>query len=509
MKLSYKVGIARKRQTNPWFGQGSSLAYTVDGEQGKALALTRGFRYTFSVEADGYPFYLSTSELGAGEGDVTGGRATERGVLSFLVTKEMPETLYYQCTTQVYMGGSVSVVPHTSIHLAPFLSGLYAPIALTQAPGDDTVYVADQVGVVYGIQSTRSDVVQARMVLDIRDRLPRLDPSYEERGLLDVAFPPDHRDRKSAEYRRVYVTYSGRVGGLEGSRVGGLGGSRVGGQGVGVGASPRGEPYETRLSRFSVGEGGVVDPSTEEVLLRVGPLTWPHHLGGRLAFDRLGLLYMSVGDGGPQRDPEGKAQDLSALHGKVLRLDTDVRSGYVIPRDNPFRGEGQRAEIYAYGFRNVWGLSFDDQGRLFASDVGLDTVEEVDIVKRGGNYGWNALEGTVETGFGTGLVGSRPIPPVWEYTHEEMRGLMRDKRSGIAIIGGYYLPGYGYVLADYSGVLMRVDLDEPGNRWVLLESVSTEYKVHALGVASGRLYVLTTTSGGLKRGTGTVFQLQL
>jgi glucose/arabinose dehydrogenase len=492
--LSFRVGVERKRLSHPYYGQGSPLCFAVDGEQGRSLELVRGFRYEFVIDAPDHPFYLGTSEEGLGEGDLTGDRAVEVGRLSLLIDDAYPELCFYACALHAYMGGEVTVVPHHSLHLRPFVSGLTAPLAIAQPRGDAALYVADQVGVLYRVDARR----RVKSFLDLRDRLvDDLQVDYEERGLLSVAFHPNYTRRGRAGYGELYVTYSGRLD-QSGSR------------------SPRsGEtrPCETRVSRFRANKMGA-SLDGEEVLLRIGPLDWPHHVGGRLAFGPDGLLYVTVGDAGPQKDPLGHAQDLSVLFGKVLRLDVSGRErgederAYLVPGDNPFVGQaGARDEIWAYGFRNPWSISFDERGRCFVADVGLDTIEEVDLVVRGGNYGWNALEGTRVTGFGRLRRGSLPVPPIWEYGHDWLR-----KRLGIgdaiAVIGGYYVEGRGYVFGDYGGVLLRIDEDERKGQWTLVEEASIPYHVHALGQdRRGRLYVLTTKRGGLHEGEGVVYEL--
>jgi putative heme-binding domain-containing protein len=122
------------------------------------------------------------------------------------------------------------------------------------------------------------------------------------------------------------------------------------------------------------------------------------HSGGCLAFGRDGFLYLVMGDTGPHNDPNGHAQNLQLLLGKLLRIDVDHQengNGYAIPSDNPFRGRADaRPEIWAYGLRNPWRFSFDKlTGELWLADVGQDRVEEIDIVRGGENFGWNVYEG--------------------------------------------------------------------------------------------------------------------
>src|SRR5262249_33539886 len=148
----------------------------------------------------------------------------------------------------------------------------------------------------------------------------------------------------------------------------------------------------------------VADPQ-ENIILNI-PHPDDEHNGGMLQFGVDGFLYISVGDGGPGNDPSNRAQDLSSLLGKILRIDIDppegVNSPYVSPPSNPFYGAATiRNEIYAYGFRNPWRFSFDSVTQeLYVGDVGQDAVEELDVVEAGGNYGWRVFEGWYCTNLG-------------------------------------------------------------------------------------------------------------
>jgi len=220
-------------------------------------------------------------------------------------------------------------------------------------------------------------------------------------------------------------------------------------------------PRRTVIARYSVSANNPNQAlnDSELILLEVDQ-PFANHNGGQLAFGADGYLYIGLGDGGSGGDPLGNGQNRSSLLGKILRIDVDSPSqgrNYSIPSDNPYIGNnlGYREEIYAYGFRNPWRFSFDQQtGRLWVADVGQDTEEEIDIVEKGKNYGWNIMEGTLTYSAGSqeGLE-----LPVWEYNHAE----------GIAVIGGYMYRGSilqglytKYIYGDYgSGKVWALQYD--------------------------------------------------
>jgi len=156
-----------------------------------------------------------------------------------------------------------------------------------------------------------------------------------------------------------------------------------------------------------------------------------NHNGGQIAFGPDGLLYVGLGDGGSGGDPLGHAQDTSTLLGSILRIDVDRGTPYAVPPDNPFAAGGGRPEIFAWGLRNPWRWSFDrETGELWCGDVGQNRWEEVDRIRRGGNYGWNVREGA--HCFASAECDSAGlIEPVAEYSHDE----------GCSITGGYVYRG--------------------------------------------------------------------
>jgi glucose/arabinose dehydrogenase len=274
--------------------------------------------------------------------------------------------------------------------------------------GSDRLFVVEQAGVVR-VFGNKSDVANSAVFMDIQDRVK----SGGELGLLGLAFPPDFKRSQV-----LYVNYTS------------------------------GGPLRTLVSRFRV-KNGVADPASEQVLLTI-PQPYRNHNGGQVQFGPDGMLYIAVGDGGSGGDPHNHGQNRRTLLGTIVRIDVSGAGAYTVPKDNPFfaNSKGWREEIWAYGLRNPWRFSFDPKtGRLWAGDVGQNLLEEVDVIKRGGNYGWRRLEGTDCYEPRVGCRGSEQFEnPVWEYGRSE----------GVSITGGYVyrgdrLPGLrgSYIFADF------------------------------------------------------------
>ena len=267
-------------------------------------------------------------------------------------------------------------------------------------PGTERRIVVEQGGLVYAIAGDGEPQVFG----NLSDRVTR---KNNEEGLLAMAFHPRY-----TENARAYLYYSV--------------------------ASPR----RTRLVEVRVVEGRI-DLASERELLAI-PQPYGNHNGGDLRFGPDGYLYLSVGDGGAGGDPLGHGQNTHTLLGTILRLDVDGSPPYAIPSDNPFAdGRLGRPEIFAWGLRNPWRMAFDGDD-LWVGDVGQNATEEVDIVRRGGNYGWNLREGAACFGGDCSTEGL--VDPVWTYG--------RDK--GTSITGGLVYRGRAhpellgtYLVADF------------------------------------------------------------
>lgn len=308
------------------------------------------------------------------------------------------------------------------------------PIVLTGAgDGSGRLFIAGQKGKVFFIEQNDTEVDEANLFIDITKKVSYKDRENEE-GLLGLAFHPKFKENG---HFFVYYTTTER-------------------------------PHVSVISRFTVSESdpNVGDPDSEVQLMQIQQPFWNHN-GGTLVFGPDGYLYVALGDGGKGNDPLGSGQDLSKLHGSVLRIDVDQStdsSPYGIPNDNPLVGrKGVWPEIYAWGIRNIWRMAFDPKtGDLWAADVGQNAWEEINLIQGGGNYGWSLREAAHSFTLGGGK-GSGPrrdlIEPLVEYPHTDDWG---KSITGGAVYRGPSTPsldGY-YLYGDYvSGRLWALRYD--------------------------------------------------
>jgi glucose/arabinose dehydrogenase len=396
--------------------------------------------------------------------------------------------------------------------------GFTAPVALV-VPDDGTgrLFVVDQIGLIVIVEPAAGK--RATPFLDLRDRVVDLSPGYDERGLLGIAFHPQYKHN-----RRFFVFYSAPPGP----------------------DTPQGFDSDVRISEFRAPAGDIhtADAASERVILSV-PQPQANHNGGQLAFGPDGFLYVGLGDGGAANDVGfghtpflGNAQDRTTLLGKLLRIDVDRGDPYGIPADNPFAGlAATRGEIWALGLRNPWRFSFDTGGarRLFLADVGQNLFEEVNIITRGGNYGWNVREATAcfDPQAPTSPLAEcpaaddngRPLSdPILTIPHTDSQGLLQST----AVIGGYVYRGADapafagqYLFGDFSAVPGLPDgrlfaaRQESGGAWTYRElAVAGEAGgrlrrfVLAFGQdQAGEVYVLTSDNAGPSGATGKVFRI--
>lgn len=303
----------------------------------------------------------------------------------------------------------------------------FRPVLITNAgDGSGQMYVGEQHGKVYQFAGDR-DATEARLFFDISHKVRYADNQNEE-GFLGFAFHPRYRQNGQVI---AYYTLNQM-------------------------------PRVSIISRFTRSkDGSHIDPASEEELLRIDQPFWNHN-GGTVAFGPDGYLYIGLGDGGSANDPHGNGQNLATLLGSILRIDVDKKSHgrpYAIPKDNPFvHRKGARPEIYAYGLRNIWRLSFDPVTRLlWAGDVGQDKWEEIDLIERGGNYGWSVREGFHRSESNSSQPNGRLIEPIWEYSHKVGKSI-----TGGCVYRGKEVPELvgKYVYADYvTGKIWALDYD--------------------------------------------------
>ena len=338
-----------------------------------------------------------------------------------------------------------------------------SPVALVPEPAasGSRWFLLERAGVVRVFPDDPA-ATAAAVFVDIADRVD----ARGEGGLLGLAFHPGFGDNGE-----VFLSYTA--------------------PGLGAGSDVE---LVSRVSRFRSADGGAtLDPSTEEIVLSVDqPFT--NHNGGQIAFGPDGYLYLGLGDGGSGGDPLGNGQDTGTLLGAFLRLDVEGGSPYAIPPDNPFAAGGGRPEIFAWGFRNPWRWSFDAAtGDLWCGDVGQSAWEEVDVVRRGENYGWNVREGAhcflTPDCDATGLT-----DPLAEYPHVDGRCSV----TGGYVYRGSAIPGLAgtYLYGDFcTGTVWGLP---PGGTPRILAESALPLSSFGQG-ADGEVYLLDLGGGGIYR----------
>ncbi|MBX7218522.1 MAG: PQQ-dependent sugar dehydrogenase [Blastocatellia bacterium] len=346
-----------------------------------------------------------------------------------------------------------------SVTLEPFISNLSSPVFLTHSrDGSGRLFCVEQPG---RIRIVQNNTLLATPFLDISAKVL----FGGERGLLGLTFHPDFKTN-----RRFFVDYTRQTDGA------------------------------TVISEFTASEANPnLASSTERVLLTIAQ-PFANHNGGWIDFGPDGFLYIGMGDGGSAGDPQNNAQNLESLLGKMLRIDVDRGSPYGIPADNPFAGSlPGRDEIYAYGLRNPWRCAFDRKtNELYAADVGQNKLEEVDLITKGGNYGWRLMEGSQCFNPATNCSQTGLIPPILEYGRSE----------GCSITGGYVYRGKSYPALD--GLYLYGDYCQ-GTIWGFAAGKNTVLARSGLRITSfgedetGELYVVAA-NGTVSRLVGPAAQ---
>ena len=365
--------------------------------------------------------------------------------------------LFVICTVPGFAADGVdtSPLPLKTVRAFPNIKPR-RPVAITNAAdGTNRLFLVSEFGqllVIPNDQNVTDDSIKT--FLDIEYKVDYQEKENEE-GLLGLAFHP-----KFKQNGELFIYYT-----------------------------IKDPPHTSIISRFKVDKNNpnTCDPKSEEVILTIKQPFWNHN-GGNLLFGPDGYLYIGLGDGGSANDPMGNGQKMDTVLGKILRIDIDHKEAgknYAIPKDNPFVGKGDaKPEIYALGVRNIWGMSFDPVTKLFwAADVGQNLWEEINIIEKGGNYGWSIRESfhrfdksepkvTTKTGPGRtpDLQNKKDasdrkdlIDPIWEYHHDT------DGKSitGGAVYRGKRLPDLvgHYVYADYvTGKIWGLKYDEKAKK---------------------------------------------
>ena len=405
----------------------------------------------------------------------------------------------------------------SGVTLKLLVTNLTAPIVLTDFDGKRAL-VAEQIGPIHLMTPDG----QLKPFADFTSKLKVNFGKFDERGVLGLALHP-----KFAANHKFYVCYSAPL----------------------RATAPTNWDHTMNISEFTA-KGDTADLGTERVLLQIDEPYFNHN-GGRIAFGPDGHLYLGSGDGGHKNDinkdeadkargPRGNGQDLNTLLGKIIRIDVDkpaAGKNYGIPQDNPFAKGGGLPEIYAWGIRNPWGMTFDRGGQreLFEVEVGQDRWEEVNIIVKGGNYGWNLREGTEwfnpkaerkpleKPYFDPG--NAKFVDPIMAY---ENLAAFPQTGKGKSITGGYVYRGKAlpqlagkYIFADWSkhfslpqGVLYTGTRGADG-KWTMDDLVPESHAAGHLGAFvwafgedhDGELYVLTNQTGALGTKGGKIWKL--
>ncbi|MCE3258387.1 MAG: glucose/sorbosone dehydrogenase [Bacteroidetes bacterium] len=360
---------------------------------------------------------------------------------------------------------------------------LTAPVAMDcPKDGSNRLFICEQRG---KIKIIKNGKLLDKVFLDVSAKLDDIGKVYSEKGLLGIAFHPKYKTNG-----RFFIYYS---------------------------APPSSDDnHKSILAEYKVSsDPDVADPASESILLQIAQPEFNHN-GGQLAFGPDGFLYVGLGDGGGAGDDHGargNGQNLEKLLGKILRLDIDSQSPFAVPKDNPFTNvKDARSEIWAYGLRNPWRFSFDRKtGRLFCADVGQNKFEEVNIIKKGKNYGWRIMEGNHCFNPKDNCDTKNLELPIAEYG--------RDK--GISVTGGFVYRGKNmpafdgkYIFGDWKGKMYY--LEESGGKWVMQDMTiegkknnDLDFNINSFGEdENGEIYILVQKFTGTFASNGEVLLIE-
>jgi glucose/arabinose dehydrogenase len=350
--------------------------------------------------------------------------------------------------------------PAFALALKEVASGLNSPLFLTAPAGDARRFIVERAGRVRILAADGS--LRSTAFLD----LTGLISTDGEGGLLSMAFHPSY-----AQNGKFYIYYTDKFSNIA-----------------------------IDEAKVSAGNPDQADPNSLKRVITIPHPGYTNHYGGMLAFGADGYLYAGTGDGGGSGDPNGNAQNLDSLLGKLLRLKVDDPQPplYLVPPDNPFAGQdGKRGEIWAYGLRNPWRFSFDAAtASLYVADVGQELHEEVDVVAstlKPANYGWNIMEGGSCYNAASCSQAGLTLP-VFSYDHGA------SNANGCSITGGFVYRGAAlpelagrYLYSDYCKGFLKSFLYSNGavseaKDW----AVGDIGKVPSFGQdAAGELYMLS------------------
>jgi glucose/arabinose dehydrogenase len=407
---------------------------------------------------------------------------------------------------------------NSAVQLQLVADNMVSPVLALEAPdASKRLFIVDQNGKIWIVDQNGQKLTTP--FINMTSKLVSLNNGYDERGLLGMAFHPDYKTNG-----KFYLFYNAppHSGGPEPGKTW----SSI-----------------TRVSEFHVSsDPNLADIGSEKIILEADHPQMNHN-GGTIAFGPDGYLYISIGDGGNKDDvgpghmsdwyavnAGGNAQNIRAnLLGKILRIDVNAGNPYSIPSDNPFVGTPAKPEIYAYGLRNPYRFSFDMGGshQLFAGDAGQSLYEEIDIITKGGNYGWNIKEGTICFSTDNDLhvldtcptmdsMGNKLIDPVIQLKNAA------NPTGGQAttIIGGYVYRGttiLGMASRYVFGIFSQKD--QPAGKIYVANAGATSYEEISLknnfneyikGFGqdlSGEIYVTTSSEAGLAGTSGKVYKL--